>query len=326
MSVRPNPDLAIAEWLREEADAGAPERLLLAIRRQLESTNQRRAWWPARRFQSMNTTARFLSAAAAVAVVAVIAVLALPRVGGQGAKPTFPPSMVPLMEGASPAGDLPPGTYLIGDPFPVRAAITVPAGWTPYTVDPQNAGILVNHAKPPDGSGWGLFFLAGPHFYKDPCHPESGTVDAAAVSTAANVVATLTSLPSVTASTPVAITVDGRPATLVTLTAAADTATCRDAGATLWQTLDGTDYTASPGQAIPLRVVDVDGQPIVIMATDFPETSHWENQVAGATPNATAHAADQIELRQIVDSIRIEGRTPASPGPTPSPGPTAAQP
>jgi len=38
--------------------------------------------------------------------------------------------------------------------------------------------------------------------------------------------------------------------------------------------------------------------------------------VAGATANPSAHAADQIELRQIVDSIRIEGRTPASPGPT----------
>jgi hypothetical protein len=174
----------------------------------------------------------------------------------------------------------------------------------------------VNHTKPADGSGWGLFFLAGPHFYKDPCHPQDGTVDDAVVSTAAKLVATLTSLPSVTASSPVAITVDGRPATLVTLTAAADTAVCRDAGATFWQTLDGTDYTASPGKAILLRVVDVDGQPIVIMATDFPESSHWENQVAGATPNPTVHAADQIELRQIVDSIRIEGRRPASPGPT----------
>jgi hypothetical protein len=316
MSVRPNPDHAIAEWLREEADAGAPERLLLATRRQLESTRQRRALWPARRLQSMNTTARFLGAAAAVAAVAVIAVFALPRISGQGARPTFPPSMVPLMQAATPATDLAPGTYLIGDPFPVRAAITVPGGWTPYTVDAQDAGILVNHTKPADGSGWGLFFLAGPHFYKDPCHPQDGTVDAPMVATAAKVVATLASLPSVTASSPVAITVDGRPGTLVTLTAAADTGTCRDGGATVWQTLDGTDYVVSPGQALQLRIVDVDGQPIVIMATDFPETSHWENNVAGATPNPTAHAADQIELRQIVDSIRIEGRTPASPGPT----------
>jgi len=316
MSARPNPDHAIAEWLREEADVGAPERLLLATRRELESTGQRRALWPARRFERMNSTARLLGAAAAVAAVAVIAVFALPRISGEGARHTFPPSMVPLMEGATPATDLAPGTYLIGDPFPVRVAITVPAGWTPYTVDAQTAGILVNHAKPADGSGWGLFFLAGPHFYKDPCHPEDGTVGDAAVATAAQLVATLRGLPSVTTSAPVAITVDGRPATLITLTAASDTAGCRDAGATFWQTLDGTDYVVSPGQALPLRVVDVDGQPIVIMATDFPETSHWENNVAGATANPSAHAADQIELRQIVDSIRIEGRTPASPGPT----------
>ena len=305
----------VRSWL-EDGRTALPDRVLDAVLDQLPATPQNRAPWPVRRFHAMNTTARFLSAAAAVAVVAAVVVLALPRAGGQGAKPTFPPSMVPLMQGASPATDLAPGTYLIGDPFPVRAAITVPAGWTPYTVDAQNAGILVNHTKPAEGSGWGLFFLAGPHFYKDPCHPQDGTVDAAAVATADRLVATLRGLPSVTASSPAAITVDGRAGTLVTLTAAADTAGCRDAGATIWQTLDGTDYVASPGQALALRVVDVDGQPIVIMATDFPETSSWENNVAGATPNPTAHAADQIELRQIVDSIRIEGRTPASPGPT----------
>src|SRR6476661_179204 len=202
----------VRSWL-EEGRTALPDRVLDAVLDQLPATRQNRAAWPVRRFHVMNTTARFLSAAAAVAVVATIVVLALPRAGGPGARPTFPLSMVPLMNGAGPGTDLPPGTYLIGDPFPVRAAITVPAGWTPYTVDAQNAGILVNHTKPADGSGWGLFFLAGPHFYKDPCHPQDGTVEATAVSTAAKVVATLAGLPSVTASSPVAITVDGRPAT-----------------------------------------------------------------------------------------------------------------
>jgi hypothetical protein len=322
MSARPNPDHAITQWLRDEADAGAPDRLIAAVRTQLESTDQRPAWWPARRFQSMNTTARFLSAAAAVAVVAAIVVLALPRVGGQGVQtspspvPTVPASAVRLMLGAPPGGDLPPGTYLIDDPFPIRATITVPAGWTTYTVDARTAGILVNHAKPVNGSGWGLFFLAGPHFYADPCRPGSGTVAASTVATAADVVATLRSLPSFDVGAPVAVTVGGRPATLLTLTAKADTGGCSNAGATVWKTSDGTDYVVPPGEATPFRVVDVDGQPIVILATDFPQSSGWENQAPGATPNPTAHSADQVELRQILDSIQFYGRTPASPAPS----------
>ena len=325
MSVRPNPDRAIAEWLREEATAGAPERLLQATRRDLESTHQRRAWWPARRFHSMNTTARFLSAAAAVTVVAAIAVLALPRLSGQGGQPSpspvpsVPPSAVRLMLGALSGGDLPPGTYLIDDPFPIRATITVPAGWTPYTVDERTAGILVNHTKPVNGSGWGLFFQAGPYFYKDPCRPGSGTVDASAVATVASVLATLTSMPSVDASAPVAVTVGGRPATLVTLTATADSASCSNGGATVWNTSDGTNYVIPPGEATPYRVVDVDGQPIVILATDFPQSSGWENSAPGATPNPTAHAADQVELRQILDSIRFYGRTSVTPAASASP-------
>src|SRR6185295_19423384 len=107
------------------------------------------------------------------------------------------------------------------------------------------------------------------------------------VSTAANVVAALQALPGVDATTE-AISVDGRPATLVTLTAHPDTTTCLGNGATIWQTMDGSDYTISPGQVVQLRVIDVDGMPVVLMTSDFPESSHWENQAPGATPNPTA--------------------------------------
>jgi hypothetical protein len=132
-------------------------------------------------------------------------------------------------------------------------------------------------------------------------------------------VATLTSLPSVDASAPVADSVGGRPATLFTLTATAASASCANVGATIWNTSDGTDYVVPPGEATPFRVVDVDSQPIVILATDFPQSSGWENQAPGATPNPTAHAADQVELRQILDSIQFYGRTPASQPPAPAP-------
>jgi hypothetical protein len=198
--------------------------------------------------------------------------------------------------------------------------LTVPAGWTPYTVDERTAAILVNHAKPPSGSGWGLSFLAGPYLDADPCRPAAGTLPAATLSSAARIVAALRAMPRVDA-VETATTVDGRPATLVTLTAHPDTASCPSTGAAIWQFADGTDYTVSPGQIVALRVLDVDGLPIMVLTSEFPELSHWETAVGGATPNPTAHAADLPELRAIVDSIRIEGRSAV-----PSNAPTATAP
>jgi hypothetical protein len=231
-----------------------------------------------------------------------------------------------LLTAPEPGGDLPPGTYIIDRPFPARATITIPSGWTKYTVDDRVAAILVNHAKPFDGSGWGLFLLAGPHFYVDPCQPSKGTVGAGAVTTAAAVTKLLTGSTAWDTRTANA-SVGGRPATVVTVTAHRDTTSCRDAGATLWQTWDGTDYVIAPGQVAQLTVVDVDGVPIVILTSDFPESSKWENDHSGMAPNPTAHTADQIELRQILASVRIESASAAS-SPTvtssPSAGPAAS--
>ena len=257
----------------------------------------------------MSPTARFIAAVAAVAVVATVGLGLAFRPGGVAA-PSSPspsgspsPSPVALLAGAASGTDLPPGAYFVDRPFPVHVTFTVPTGWTPYTVDERTAGILVNHGKPENGSGWGLFFLAGSHFHSDPCRPENGTI---ATPSAAAIVSALTNLPTVSASTPSATTVGGRPATLVTLTAPATLPGCPDGTASIWETVDGSGYGMAPGEQLPLRIVDVDGVAIVVMATDFPQSSSWEDGQTGATPNPTAHATDQIELRRIVDSIRLE--------------------
>jgi hypothetical protein len=49
------------------------------------------------------------------------------------------------------------------------------------------------------------------------------------------------------------------------------------------------------------------------MTTDFPESSHWENDTPGMTPNPSAHVTDQRELRGILDSLRLEPAPRASP-------------
>ena len=52
------------------------------------------------------------------------------------------------------------------------------------------------------------------------------------------------------------------------------------------------------------RIVDVDGHLIVVRTTDFPGASTYEVS-QGLDPDAPVHAADQVELGAIVDSIRF---------------------
>ena len=97
----------VRSWLEEGATA-LPDRVLDTVLDQLPATPQRRAWWPARRFQEMNTYAKVAIAAAAVVVVAVAAIgmSVIPRPGGVGGlsaalTPTAPPTPV-LTPAASP--------------------------------------------------------------------------------------------------------------------------------------------------------------------------------------------------------------------------------
>ena len=91
MSTRPDPDLVIASWLADEARDGASDRLLAATRRQLESTHQRRAWWPAWRTQDMNGTLKIGIGAAAVAAAVAVGLYLLPRQGGGVGSPGVTP-------------------------------------------------------------------------------------------------------------------------------------------------------------------------------------------------------------------------------------------
>jgi hypothetical protein len=58
------------------------------------------------------------------------------------------------------------------------------------------------------------------------------------------------------------------------------------------------------GERLPVRIVDVDGVRVVIVASDHPGTSAWEVE-NGVTFDATDHADDQPEAQAIVDSIQI---------------------
>jgi hypothetical protein len=86
----------VLSWLREELHENA-ERVLLRALDEVDTTPQRRSWWPAWRSNPMNTYAKLIAAAAAVLVVAVVGYQFLPGNGGVGGQPTISPSPSPTL-------------------------------------------------------------------------------------------------------------------------------------------------------------------------------------------------------------------------------------
>jgi hypothetical protein len=86
----------VRSWLREEAHENA-ERVLLRALDEVDTTPQRRSWWPAWRTSPVNTYAKLIAAAAAVLVVAAVGYQFLPRSGGVGGQPTIAPSPSPTL-------------------------------------------------------------------------------------------------------------------------------------------------------------------------------------------------------------------------------------
>jgi hypothetical protein len=91
---------AIRSWLHEDRHEDV-SRIAGAVLDQVETTRQRRSRWPARRFEFMNTYAKFALAAAAVLVVAVVGYNFLPGRGGVGGPNATPsPSPAPIAVGS----------------------------------------------------------------------------------------------------------------------------------------------------------------------------------------------------------------------------------
>lgn len=86
----------VLSWLREDTHENA-ERVLLRALDEVDTTPQRRAWWPVWRTSPMNPYAKLITAAAAVLVVAAVGYQFLPRSGGLGGQPTITPSPSPTL-------------------------------------------------------------------------------------------------------------------------------------------------------------------------------------------------------------------------------------
>ncbi len=324
MSERPNPDLAIAAWLGDEASEGAPARLLAATRQQIESTRQSRSWWPARRFREMNTALRIAIAAAAVVALVVVGINVLPKQGGVGSGPTPSPTQTPTQTPspsptASPTvasnqnftGSYAAGTtYAIDDPCCVATSgmtFTIPAaGW--YA--PLEAWRIGKNVT--DGSDIFDLYVA-PSFvsnvYTGGCHWRGTELDPAVGATVDDLATALIAQAGPGSSPPASVTVGGYAAKKVELLlpSGLDVTTCDSDGdqAIFGRFVSDNGFGAQPythgvGQHNTFYIVDVGGTRQVIDAMYLPNAS----------------AADRAELDEIVASIRFEPR-PASLSPSP---------
>lgn len=341
MTTRRDPDPVISAWLNDEAAERAPERLLSATRTRIQSTNQRRAWRPAWRLQTMNN--RVLGGAvAAIAVIVVLGIVLIPRPSGSGGGVTPTPVPTTLPSGsptqgpssaASPSaapslavippgllcsstecvgGALEGGTYTMdaGAFAPVDLTLTVPAGWT------TDSGFISKNVDPNPPSGiedspneliFSTWFVD--HVYTDACHWTTTMVLAG--TTVNQLTNQLLAQKSRVASSPTNVTVGGYPAKHIqfTVPASFDMTKCDHGVLHIWPDVGGNGSGGLCCQAVGstdvVDIVNVAGEPFVVLA----------RHAAGASP------ADLAELNSIVASIQMAApaATPKPSGASPSP-------
>ena len=209
-----------------------------------------------------------------------------------------------------------PGIYQLNDwsgaaTWPVRVTLDVPAGWFDWDAGPGADAVLVDGGPEARGnSGWGVLFVTVGDVSRDPCDATKGIFAAAQVDTPQKLAAAMAGWPRFQATAAESITVAGEPGVKFKLTSTA--ASSCAASAKLWSTRDGWRLDAypmivsgtEPRPAATFEIVDTGHGLLVIRTSDFPETSPNERS-GGVAANPTRHAADQVELHAILDSIRF---------------------
>jgi len=205
-----------------------------------------------------------------------------------------------------------PGTYtLTGTVWPAEVSLDVPAGWFAWFPGAGYEGVLVDSGPDaPDGSGWGLVLSAVGTVSRDPCNVDAGTYDPEEVDTAAELAAAIAAWPGFESTEPADVTVDGTSGLLVEVTSTRTETECPSQ--TIWLTpgfapVDAYPMVGDPNarRSATFRILEIGDRLLAIRTTDFGEPSPFEVS-QGVAPDPARHAADQVELQAIVDSIRLE--------------------
>ena len=214
---------------------------------------------------------------------------------------------VPAPDGGS---DLVPGTYYLTAPtYPARISFTVPAGWWHWQASQDVNGILVDSGPDaPQGSGWGVLFSVVGNVNLVPCPDRVGSVDLTPVTSVDALLEAAATWQGFRVTNDEPIAIDGFTGQRVTITTTHTKDDCL--GPVLWTAphggfaYDGYPMFGEGAHPAESLLLDVAGTVLAVRATDFPETSPFEIE-GGVTLDPTRHAADQTELHQILDSIRI---------------------
>jgi len=266
-----------------------------AIRAQLPSTQQRPAWWPARRTPVMNHAMRIALASAAVVAVALIGIgiwqgqnIGGPMLTDPTTTPSPPAVATPSTTPRPLAvGELDPGSYLVSreDWTPVPFSFTVRAGWANNA-----AGFITKHADGPAEVMLTPWLVT--HIYADACNWRGTLFEVGA--TADDLAAALAAQLGRDVSGPTDVTIGGYPAKRVELSVPAelDVGTCDDGQVRSWPSSasdESSGWIGRPGQTDVVYVVDAGDERILI----------------GSTRGQGAADEDVAELEGVIASIRI---------------------
>jgi len=236
MSTNHDFERSISAWLVAQVPERASERLLETSRQRIGVTLQRRAWWPAWRFNDVNTYARLAVAAAAVLVIALVSIDLLtgsgaPGTGGPMGSPSPSPtpdtSERPSPPAASPSVSSPsiaPASPAIPSPLSSYDAFPGPGGVGAgrYTATVGDVRVRFDVVARDWGSGvWGV--IRGPASFQEslgfysPDQVGIRECDSDAHrpvgSTVADLAEAISALPGIRVTGPSATTVGGVPAT-----------------------------------------------------------------------------------------------------------------
>ena len=227
----------------------------------------------------MSNTVRIAAGVAAIAL-ATVAGVALLSGGGIGAAPSPRPTPTPLaLPAAERPGPVEAGTYVAGDPFPVRVTVTLPAGWNGNIGGPY--GVFLEQAQGPGAVSFEIFDKV----YADPCHYDKGPLSPLPGPSVNELATALASLPGIEATTPTDVTVAGYQGKQLTLTAPASFAGCtlgpKDTSV-IWALPLGATFEMVPGQRTRVWILNVAGKRLVIDSPDLTGQAEAQADEAGA--------------------------------------------
>ena len=268
----------VRSWIRED-EYDSADRVLQAVLSQLDSTPQRRSWWPARRSRRMNLYTKLAVGAAAILVVIVLGYQLLPRqtstIGGPSPTPlvTSPPTpTAPATAQPTPKPDVvpPQGPLAIGrhplnlEGVPMSFEVTT-AGWVSNGIFGWDKGLGAD----PASGGFIVWQDDADGIFSDPCTQEMAPP---AGPSALDMAEAIASVPLVEVVTPPKqLTIDGRNAVEVAIRIP-DTLPCAPNDYYLWydETIAGNArYATDYGMTIRVWIIEEDGHRLQLDAETY---------------------------------------------------------